>query len=107
MKIKSLESQIDSTPLPVLSQSLLKEKNQEIDHLNDQLSHLRRELNQSRSGQEISTLREELDKQSAELESKQADIQFLRASQASTYSADSSDLEVPGVSTSFSEKVGV
>ncbi|XP_060082601.1 A-kinase anchor protein 9-like [Ylistrum balloti] len=106
-KIKSLQNKIASTPMPVLNQSLIMEKNQEIDHLNNQIEQLNYEIERLRSGQEIARLQAEVDRQQAELEQSKTDMQFLRASQASTFSGDGSDVEVPGVTDSFSEKTNL
>ncbi|XP_033761450.1 A-kinase anchor protein 9-like [Pecten maximus] len=106
-KIKSLQDNIASTPMPVLNQSLIMEKNQEIDHLNSQIEQLNYEIERLRSGHEIARLQAEVDRQQAELEQSKTDIQFLRASHASTFSGDGSDVEAPGVTDSFSEKTNL
>lgn len=54
-KVNSLQSQFP-TELSPFTQTLMNEKNQEIDHLNDQVHQLQEELNKLTSGEEIVNL---------------------------------------------------
>ncbi|KAK3108598.1 hypothetical protein FSP39_011672 [Pinctada imbricata] len=104
-KLKSVEGELNSTPIPVLTQSLIEEKNQEIDHLNSQISHLNQEIEKLRSGETLAKLQEELHQLQSELDRRDGDN--VRASQMSTYSMDTDTEGPPGVSESFAEKTNL
>ena len=50
-RLRSLEREVDTTPMSVLTQNLIEEKNQEIDHLNQQLDRIRFEMAALKSGE--------------------------------------------------------
>ncbi|XP_063421715.1 A-kinase anchor protein 9-like isoform X4 [Mytilus trossulus] len=101
-KVNSLQSQFP-TELSPFTQTLMNEKNQEIDHLNDQVHQLQEELNKLTSGEEIVNLRDEVERLQGELDRKNFD--FIRASHTSDGSF--TDSEMPGVSASFAEKTSL
>lgn len=55
-RLRSLEKHLDGTPMSVLSQNLLEEKNQEIDHLTQQLDRLRFEIAALKSGDALAEM---------------------------------------------------
>ncbi|XP_071157946.1 A-kinase anchor protein 9-like isoform X3 [Mytilus edulis] len=101
-KVNSLQSQFP-TELSPFTQTLMNEKNQEIDHLNDQVHQLQEELNKLTSGEEIVNLRDEVERLQGELDRRNFD--FIRASHTSDGSF--TDSEMPGVSASFAEKTSL
>ncbi|XP_052683302.1 A-kinase anchor protein 9-like isoform X12 [Crassostrea angulata] len=104
-RLRSLEKHLDGTPMSVLSQNLLEEKNQEIDHLTQQLDRLRFEIAALKSGDALAEMQTEVDKLRSELERKE--MELVRASQASTFS-DLSDTDgIPAASESFTEKTNL
>ncbi|XP_065929018.1 A-kinase anchor protein 9 isoform X18 [Magallana gigas] len=104
-RLRSLEKHLDGTPMSVLSQNLLEEKNQEIDHLTQQLDRLRFEIAALKSGDALAEMQTEVDKLRSDLERKE--MELVRASQASTFS-DLSDTDgIPAASVSFTEKTNL
>nr|XP_034309964.1 A-kinase anchor protein 9 isoform X18 [Crassostrea gigas] len=104
-RLRSLEKHLDGTPMSVLSQNLLEEKNQEIDHLTQQLDRLRFEIAALKSGDALAEMQTEVDKLRSDLERKE--MELVRASQASTFS-DLSDTDgIPAASESFTEKTNL
>ena len=55
-RLRSLEREVDTTPMSVLTQNLIEEKNQEIDHLNQQLDRIRFEMAALKSGEALREL---------------------------------------------------